>query len=113
MGGVWKPLGQEVSSVDQPCKCIQFIGMPHSSLELKALVTGGAGFIGSHIAQALCARGARVTVLDDLSTGDDSANLAWAGAGDQIDFVKGCITDRALVTKLVQGCDWVFHEAGH
>lgn len=85
--------------------------MSHSSLELKALVTGGVGFIGSHIAQALCVRGAKVIILDDLSTGDADANLAWVGAGDQIDFVKGCISDTTLVKKLVQGCDWIFHEA--
>ncbi len=85
--------------------------MSQSSLEIKALVTGGAGFIGSHIAQALCARGAQVVVLDDLSTGDADANLAWAGANDRIEFVKGCVTDAALVKKIIQGCDWVFHEA--
>lgn len=84
--------------------------MPSSSrLEIKALVTGGAGFIGGHIAQALVARGAKVIVLDDLSTGD-TANLAWAGGNDSLEFVKGCVSDSALVKKLVQGCDWVFHE---
>ncbi len=82
-----------------------------SSLNIKALVTGGAGFIGSHIAQALSARGAKVIVLDDLSTGDAAANLAWAGQGSQVEFVQGCVGDTALITKLVQGCDWVFHEA--
>jgi nucleoside-diphosphate-sugar epimerase len=85
--------------------------MSQSSLEIKALVTGGAGFIGSHIAQALCARGAQVIVLDDLSTGDAAANLAWAGTGDQLDWVQGCVCDTGLVSKLIQGCDWVFHEA--
>lgn len=84
--------------------------MPSSSrLEIKALVTGGAGFIGGHIAQALVERGAKVIVLDDLSTGDP-VNLAWAGGSDSVEFVKGCVSDAALVKKLVQGCDWVFHE---
>ncbi|WP_170266535.1 NAD-dependent epimerase/dehydratase family protein [Brevifollis gellanilyticus] len=84
--------------------------MPSSSrLEIKALVTGGAGFIGGHIAQALVARGAKVVVLDDLSTGDP-VNLAWAGGSNSVEFVKGCVSDSALVKKLVQGCDWVFHE---
>lgn len=82
-----------------------------SSLEIQAFITGGAGFIGSHIAQSLCAKGAKVTVLDDLSTGDAAANLAWAGQGDQVEFVQGCVCDTALVTKLVKGCDWVFHQA--
>jgi UDP-glucose 4-epimerase len=84
--------------------------MPSSSrLEIKALVTGGAGFIGGHIAQSLVERGAKVIVLDDLSTGD-TANLAWAGGNDSVEFVKGCVSDSVLVKKLVQGCDWVFHE---
>lgn len=85
--------------------------MTQSSLQIKALVTGGAGFIGSHIAQALCARGVQVVVLDDLSTGDADANLAWAGAQDRVEFVKGCITNTSLVKKIIQGCHWVFHEA--
>jgi len=43
---------------------------------MKALVTGGAGFIGSHLAEALCRRGVQVVVLDNLSLGN-LANLAW------------------------------------
>lgn len=82
----------------------------YSHLEIKALVTGGAGFIGGHIAQALAARGARVVILDDLSTGD-LKNLAWANGNPDIEFVQGNVTDTALVQKLVPGCDWVFHEA--
>lgn len=84
--------------------------MKKYSLEIKVLVTGGAGFIGSHIAQALVAKGAKVVVLDDLSTGD-TANLAWATANDRVEFVKGCITDTVLVKKIIQDCDWVFHQA--
>jgi UDP-glucose 4-epimerase len=76
----------------------------------KALVTGGAGFIGGHIAQALAARGASVIILDDLSTGD-VGNLAWASGQTDVDFVQGCITDTALVRQLIHGCDWVFHQA--
>lgn len=77
---------------------------------MKALVTGGAGFIGSHIAEALCRRGARVVVLDDLSYGSE-ANLAWRKPGDELEFVRGDIRDRELVKKLLPGVDWVFHEA--
>lgn len=80
-----------------------------SSLEIKALVTGGAGFIGSHITQALCKRGAKVIVLDDLSTGDPK-NLGWRSAGDSVELVQGDVRDTGLVQKLVQGCDWIFHE---
>jgi len=77
---------------------------------MKALVTGGAGFIGSHIAESLCRRGAKVIVLDNLSLGN-VANLAWRKPADALEFVQGDVTDEPLVRKLVAGCDWVFHEA--
>jgi nucleoside-diphosphate-sugar epimerase len=77
---------------------------------MKALVTGGAGFIGSHLAEALCRRGARVVVLDDLSLGNVK-NLDWKRASDELEFVQGDVADEKLVKKLVPGCDWVFHEA--
>jgi UDP-glucose 4-epimerase len=77
---------------------------------MKALVTGGAGFIGSHLAEALCRRGASVVVIDNLSLGK-VANLAWRGNGDALEFVEGDVANEALVKKLVAGCDWVFHEA--
>jgi UDP-glucose 4-epimerase len=77
---------------------------------MKALVTGGAGFIGSHLAEALCRRGANVVVLDDLSSGD-RRNLAWRQPGDALEFVQGDAGDDALLRQLVPGCDWVFHEA--
>jgi nucleoside-diphosphate-sugar epimerase len=77
---------------------------------MKALVTGGAGFIGSHIAEALCARGARVIVLDNLSLGN-TENLAWKKSGDQLDLVVGDVKEEKLVRDLVSNCDWVFHHA--
>ena len=77
---------------------------------MKALVTGGAGFIGSHIAAALCRRGAQVVVVDDLSLGSVT-NLAWKHSGDALDFVQGDAGDAALLRKILPGCDWVFHEA--
>lgn len=77
---------------------------------MKALVTGGAGFIGSHLAEALCRRGANVVVLDDLSSGD-VRNLAWRQPGDALEFVQGDAGNEALLGKLVPGCDWIFHEA--
>ena len=77
---------------------------------MKALVTGGAGFIGSHIAEALCERGAKVIVLDNLALGAEK-NLAWKRAGDDLDLVVGDVRDGKLARDLIQGCDWVFHEA--
>lgn len=76
---------------------------------MKALVTGGAGFIGSHIAEALCHRGAQVIALDNLSLGN-VANLNWKRNGDVLEFVQGDMADETLVKRLMAGCDWVFHE---
>jgi len=73
-----------------------------------ALVTGGAGFIGSHLVDALIGRGARVTVIDNLSTGRRE-NLREAGAG--LDFHEGDIRDRDLLKKLMHGVEVVFHQA--
>lgn len=72
------------------------------------LVTGGAGFIGSHIVDALVERGDAVRVLDDLSMGS-LANLEQAK--DRIEFVEGSILDEPLVNRLAEGCDGVFHLA--
>jgi nucleoside-diphosphate-sugar epimerase len=76
---------------------------------MKALVTGGAGFIGSHIAQTLCAQGAEVIVVDNLLLGS-TRNLSWKTPGDQLDFVEADIGDEVLMRKLLVGCDWVFHQ---
>jgi len=73
-----------------------------------ALVTGGAGFIGSHIAAALMAEGARVRVLDDLSTGHRE-NIEEIG-GD-LDFINGSVADEQLLDKVLEDVEVVFHEA--
>ncbi len=73
-----------------------------------ALVTGGAGFIGSHIAAALASAGARVRVIDDLSTGYRE-NL-----GDikgELDFVHGSLADEVSLGKAIADVELVFHEA--
>jgi nucleoside-diphosphate-sugar epimerase len=73
-----------------------------------ALVTGGAGFIGSHLTQALAAGGCRVTVLDDLSSGHVSNLEAVAS---RIRFIRGSICDWRLVEEAAAGCEAVFHLA--
>jgi len=72
------------------------------------LVTGGAGFIGSHIAAALTAQGARVRVLDDLTTGHRE-NIEEIG-GD-VEFIEGSVADEQLLSKVMDGVEVVFHEA--
>ncbi len=71
----------------------------------RILVTGGAGFVGGAVTQALVAAGARVTVLDDLFTG--KADTIPTGA----DFVEGSVTDQPLVSRLVAANSLVFHMA--
>jgi UDP-glucose 4-epimerase len=75
---------------------------------MKHLVTGGAGFIGSHIATALVERGDSVRVLDNLCTGT-KANLAHLAG--KIEFVEGDVLDVKRLEKAVAGCDVVFHQA--
>jgi len=72
------------------------------------LVTGGAGFIGSHLVRALVHRGDRVVVLDNLSTGK-LENLN--GLLDLITFVEGSITDQQTARRCCEGVEVVFHEA--
>ncbi len=77
----------------------------------KVLITGGAGFIGSHIADQLLAAGAgRVVVIDDFVRGR-SENLAHAVDTGRLDVVAGDIRDAALIDQLTAGCDMVFHQA--
>jgi nucleoside-diphosphate-sugar epimerase len=73
-----------------------------------ALVTGGAGFIGSHLVDALIEQGAQVTVIDNLTTGKKE-NLQHAGSA--VDFHEGDIRDRAILQKVLTGVDVVFHQA--
>ena len=80
---------------------------------MKALITGGAGFIGSHLTDHLVERGTNVVILDDLSTGR-MQNLEQVMTGphqNAVDFVMGSITDSELVHGLAEGVDVVFHLA--
>ncbi|NOZ22809.1 MAG: SDR family oxidoreductase [Planctomycetes bacterium] len=72
------------------------------------LVTGGAGFIGSHIGEALLNRGDTVRVLDDFSTGRRENIDTFA---DRIDLIEGDLRDNATLRRAVAGCEYVFHEA--
>jgi nucleoside-diphosphate-sugar epimerase len=73
----------------------------------RVLVTGGAGFIGSHLAEALSQLGASVVVLDDLS-GGSRENLTSFGP---VEFVEGSVLDRDLLARATRGCKYVFHQA--
>jgi UDP-glucose 4-epimerase len=77
---------------------------------MHVVITGGAGFIGSHLAEALVREGQAVTVLDDLSTGA-LANISHLSAEPRFTFVRGSVTDDALVGRLVGSADVVVHLA--
>jgi UDP-glucose 4-epimerase len=78
----------------------------------RALITGGLGLVGSHIADRLVEQGVdEVVVLDNLSRGRRE-NLAWAEANGDVCVVHGDIRNRGLVEHAVEGVDVVFHQAG-
>ncbi len=77
---------------------------------MKYLVTGGAGFIGSHLSAVLIARGDSVIVLDDLSTGQAN-NLSPLAENSKLEIVSGSILDSNLVGSLVEKVDHVLHLA--
>jgi len=77
---------------------------------MRALITGGAGFIGSHLAEGLLNRGHRVTVLDDLSTGSRQ-NIEHLVDRRGFEYVIGTVTNEGLVGDLMNRCDVVFHLA--
>lgn len=77
-------------------------------VDVRVLVTGGAGFIGSNLVDALLAKGYAVRVLDDLSTGKRS-NLPLSDA--RVELIEGDVADAALVAKAIVGCSAVVHLA--
>jgi UDP-glucose 4-epimerase len=77
---------------------------------VKYLITGGAGFVGSHLADALVGRGDSVVVLDNLSTGV-SGNLVGVSSSPSFKYVSGSILDEVLVEELVGSVDHVLHLA--
>lgn len=77
---------------------------------MKYLVTGGAGFIGSNLADYLLSQGASVCVLDDFSTGRE-ANLAHLEGNAKFALVRGDINDAGALARAMEGCEVVFHQA--
>ena len=75
---------------------------------MKFLVTGGAGFIGSHIVDALIKNGDKVKVIDDFSSG---ARENLEGVSGRIELTEGDIRDKAVVGNIMQGVDYVLHQA--
>ena len=80
---------------------------------MKYLVTGGAGFIGSHIAGALLKQGADVRILDNFSTGrrENVEELNRQFNGNQLEIMEGDVRDASLVKEAVRGVEVIFHEA--
>ena len=77
---------------------------------MRVLITGGAGFVGSHLAEALLARGDDVSVLDDLSTGSIE-NIAHLKSHPKFRYTIDSVTNEPLVAEMVDGCDTVVHLA--
>jgi UDP-glucose 4-epimerase len=80
------------------------------SKKIKAVVTGGAGFIGSHLAEELMNRGYSITVIDDLSTGR-LENIEWAKKEQDFQFFEASVVDLELLKKVSKGVDYIFHLA--
>ena len=76
----------------------------------RALVTGGAGFVGSHLVEHLLASGYRVTVVDDLSTGSEG-NISHLDGNPDVEVVVDSVTNESVIGPLVDDCDVVFHLA--
>ena len=77
---------------------------------MRILVTGGAGFIGSHLCERLIADGHTVTAIDNFSTGR-ATNLANLKSANNFTLINGSILDTQLLTPLVDEADYIFHLA--
>lgn len=83
-------------------------------MAMSVLVTGGGGFIGSHLVEALLQRGASVRALDNLTTGHRTnlvGALAHPEAQKTFTFIDGDVTDRKTVREAIEGVDYVLHQA--
>jgi len=77
---------------------------------MNVLITGGAGFIGSHLAERMIAEGHRITAVDDLSTGSMD-NIASLMGRSEFQFVRESVRNAATMTALIDRCDVIFHLA--
>ncbi len=77
---------------------------------MRVLITGGAGFIGSHLAETLLERGDFVVVVDDLSTGLIE-NIRRIQSQPKFEFVRGSVCDQTIMTSLIDRCDAIYHLA--
>jgi UDP-glucose 4-epimerase len=77
---------------------------------MKSLITGGAGFIGSHLTEALLKKGHKVNVVDNLSTGS-LENIQRLQDGPDFSFVEGDILDESLMERLIAEADEIYHLA--
>lgn len=78
---------------------------------MRILITGGAGFIGSHLVGRLLSDGAEVVVLDDMSTGRESNLAPWLSSSAPLSLVRGSVLDQDLVHRLIASVDTVVHLA--
>jgi nucleoside-diphosphate-sugar epimerase len=104
----WAMQTAEVVATGFPVRRARVKGFGRSGSKAATLVTGGAGFIGSHLVEQLLALGHTVRVVDNLSTGSER-NLAHLNG--QIDFMRGDLRDRDACRAAVRGVDVVFHVA--
>lgn len=76
----------------------------------RVIVTGGAGFIGSHLAEKLVRGGYYTIILDDLSTGK-MENIEELSKNNNVEFIRGSVTDLLLLQEVFKGVQYVFHQA--
>lgn len=79
---------------------------------MTVLVTGGAGFIGSHLVDSLLERGKAVRVFDNMSAGNELYLERWAG-NEMFNFIKGDLTKPSEVNYILEGCDTIYHLAAN
>jgi len=79
-------------------------------MSMRILITGGAGFIGSHLTDRLVADGHQITILDNLATGRKE-NLSAHLGGNSVSFIEGSILDLPLLDRLIKETEYVFHLA--